>query len=94
MLLYRHRQTIYCVLSVEERKRKVGIKMRDYYIRQKGKETLYFATFDEMIECFNKMDECDKHFCTVHDDSTGRYAPGYDIVWAHGNLDHAFKHVA
>ncbi len=67
--------------------------MRDFYIKQRGKETLYFASFDEMMECFDKMDEADKHFCTVHDDSIGRYAPGYDIVWA-SNIDHAFKHIA
>ena len=68
--------------------------MRDFYIKQRGKETLFFASFDEMMECFDKMDECDKHFCTVHDDSTGRYAPGYDIVWAGANVNHAFKHIA
>lgn len=55
---------------------------------------MYFASFDEMMDCFDKMDESDKHFCTVHDDSTGRYAPGYDIVWAQGNISHAFKHIA
>ncbi len=68
--------------------------MRDYYIRQRGKETLYFASFEEMIDCFNKMDEYDKRFCTVHDDNIGRYAPGYDLVWALHNIDHAFKYVA
>ncbi len=68
--------------------------MRDFYIKQRGRETLYFASFDEMMNCFYNMDESDKHFCTVHDDSTGRYAPGYDIVWAQGNVAHAFKHIA
>ena len=68
--------------------------MRDYYIKQLGKETLFFGSFDEMMDSFDQMDECDKHFCTVHDDSNGTYAPGYDIVWAHGNLAHAFKHIA
>ena len=67
--------------------------MRDYYIKQRGKETQYFASFDEMIEGFNRMDEYDKSFCTVHDDNAGRYAPGYDLVWAN-NIEHAFKHVA
>ena len=69
------------------------MKMRDFYIRMRGRETLYFASFEEMMDCFDKMDEADKHFCTVHDDSTGRYAPGYDIVWA-SDIDHAFKHIA
>lgn len=68
--------------------------MRDFYIRQRGKETLFFASFDEMMDAFYNMDDSDKHFCTVHDDSTGRYAPGYDIVWAEGHTDHAFKHIA
>lgn len=68
--------------------------MRDYYIKQRGKETLFFATFDEMMDTFNNMDDSDKHFCTVHDDNIGRYAPGYDIVWARGNVAHAFKHIA
>ena len=68
--------------------------MRDYYIRLRGKETQFFASFDEMMDGFYKMDECDKHFCTVHDDNIGRYAPGYDIVWSKGNIDHAFKYVA
>lgn len=68
--------------------------MRDFYIKQRGKETVFFNSFEEMMESFYKMDECDKHFCTVHDDSTGRYAPGYDIMWANQNVDHAFKHIA
>ncbi|MCR5673688.1 MAG: hypothetical protein K6F87_08265 [Lachnospiraceae bacterium] len=67
--------------------------MRDFYIRQRGKETLFFASFEEMMDFFNNMDESDKHFCTVHDDDTGRYAPGYDIVWA-SDVEHAFKHIA
>ena len=46
------------------------------------------------METFYNMDESDKNFCTVHDDNTGRYAPGYDIVWAGGNINHAFKHIA
>lgn len=68
--------------------------MRDFYITQRGRETLYFASFDEMMECFYNMNDSDKHICTVHDDSTGRYAPGYDIVWARDNVAHAFKHIA
>ncbi len=74
--------------------RKEGIRMRDYYIKQRGKETLFFASFEEMMETFYNMDESDKNFCTVHDDNIGRYAPGYDIVWAGGNINHAFKHIA
>ena len=74
--------------------RKEGIRMRDYYIKQRGKETLFFASFEEMIETFYKMDECDKSFCTLHDDNIGRYAPGYDVVWARGNINNAFKHIA
>ncbi len=54
---------------------------------------MYFASFDEMMECFDKMDDGDKCFCTVHDDNIGRYAPGYDIVWAR-DINHAFKHIA
>lgn len=68
--------------------------MRDFYICQRGRETMFFASFDEMIEGFFRMDDSDKQFCTVHDDSTGRYAPGYDIVWAKGNIQNAFKYVA
>ena len=68
--------------------------MRDFYITQRGRETLYFASFDEMMECFYNMNDRDKHICTVNDDSTGRYAPGYDIVWARDNVAHAFKHIA
>ncbi len=68
--------------------------MRDFYIRMRGRETLYFASFEEMMDCFDKMDECDKPFCTVHDDNTGRYAPGYDIIWAGKNVNNAFKHIA
>lgn len=79
---------------MEERKKKGREKMRDFYIRQRGKETMFFASFEEMMESFDRMSDQDKHFCTVHDDSTGRYAPGYDIVWAQGNIDHAFKYVA
>ena len=71
-----------------------GFLMRDYYISQRGKETMFFASFDEMMEGFERMDESDKHFCTVHDDNIGRYAPGYDIVWARGDINHAFKHIA
>ena len=67
--------------------------MRDFYIKQLGKETLFFDTFSEMMESFEKMEENDKRFCTVHDDSTGKYALGYDIIWA-SNIEHAFKHVA
>ncbi len=70
------------------------MKMRDFYIRQRGKETLYFASFDEMMRGFEQLDDSDKCFCTVHDDNTGRYAPGYDIVWARGNINNAFKHIA
>lgn len=55
---------------------------------------MFFSSFEEMMESFDKMDENDKNFCTVHDDSTGRYAPGYDIVWARGNINNAFKHIA
>ena len=68
--------------------------MRDFYITQRGKETMFFASFDEMMDTFYKMDDSDKHFCTVHDDSVGRYAPGYDIVWSNGNINNAFKHIA
>ena len=68
--------------------------MRDFYITQKGKETMFFASFDEMMDTFFRMDDSDKRLCTVHDDSTGRYAPGYDIVWAGMNITHAFKHIA
>lgn len=68
--------------------------MRDFYIRQRGKETLFFSSFEEMMDGFDRMDDSDKPFCTVHDDSTGRYAPGYDIVWARGNVNNAFKHIA
>ena len=68
--------------------------MRDFYIKQRGKETRFFNSFEEMMDFFEKMDEADKHFCTVHDDSTGRYAPGYDIVWARGDIKYAFKHIA
>lgn len=68
--------------------------MRDFYITRRGYETLYFTSFAEMMDAFDNMDENEKHFWTVHDDSTGRYAPGYDIVWAQGNVAHAFKHIA
>ena len=68
--------------------------MRDFYITQRGRETLFFGSFSEMMDAFDRLDDSDKHFCTVHDDSTGRYAPGYDIVWAGSNVSHAFKHIA
>ena len=68
--------------------------MRDFYIKQRGKETRFFNSFEEMMDYFDKMDEEDKHFCTVHDDSTARYAPGYDIVSARGDIKYAFKHIA
>ena len=68
--------------------------MKDYYISQRGKETKFFASFEEMMNHFGTMCEEDQRFCTIHDDNTGMYASGYDIVGAHGKFENAFKYVA
>ena len=68
--------------------------MRDFYITQRGKETKFFASFTEMMNYFGAMSEADQRFSTIHDDTTGMYASGYDIVGANGKFENAFKYVA
>lgn len=68
--------------------------MRDYYITQRGKETQYFASFEEMKNHFESMSESDRLNSTIHDDNTGMYASGYDIVISSGKFESAFKYVA